>query len=332
MRIVATGAHLTYPHANGFHDGRLLLARHEAGRGATALVSVDLGGKDERLVAAIAPRRDGVARPAYPDVAEGTGRAAWIWDDVLYIADEPGAAEIVYTAAHLQNVCAITRDGASVVVVRETGDRWIFLRIDLATGYATELFTRPWRANHPHHSPFDESWLAYAHEGPAREIPDRVWAWHDGRHVQVLDQAAISAVPGAFVAVGHERWLHHDLGAAVVAYGDSEAGPRGLYFTHPDGRPPRLVAAGERLWHCDVSRDGRWAVADTTGPSDLPGRGWQDAGGVCDVLLVEVATGHQVRLARTTATSHPDHPHPIFTPAGDEILFNHQGSVAAVAL
>src|SRR5262249_46904384 len=145
--------------------------------------------------------------------------------------------------------------------------------------------------------------------------------WHDGETQQILNQHEISDTPGEFVAVGHERWLHHTLGAAVVAYGESEAGPRGLYLAQP-GKPPTLARAGDRFWHCGVSRDGRLAVVDTTGPSDAPGRGWQHAGDVSDVLLIDLQTTQQVRLARTRAASHPFHPHPIFTPAGDAVLFN----------
>ncbi|WP_051751883.1 hypothetical protein [Streptosporangium amethystogenes] len=345
MHIVATGAHLTYPHANGFHDDRLVLARYEPGVGATGLVSVRRreeergpgggGGLDEWPVATIAPRRDGVVRPAYPDVARGTGRTVWIWDDVLYIADRPGSVERVYQAppgSALQDLCSVTADGGQVAMTLETGDERTCLRLDLATGALTEVFTMSWFANHVHHCPYDESWLAFSHEGPARDTPDRMWAWHDDTARCVLDQAAISDTTGAFVAVGHERWLFHDLGAAVIGYGESAAGPRGLYFVHPDDRPPVLVGAGDRFWHCDVSRDGRWAAVDTTGPSDLPGRGWQDAGGVSDVLLIDVASGDRVRLARTPASSHPYHPHPVFSPEGDVVLFNSTEPDGAVAV
>lgn len=71
------GAHLTYPHANGFHGDRLGLARYEPGVGATGLVSVRWqdGGLDERPVATITPRRDGEVRPAYFDSTEPGSRA-----------------------------------------------------------------------------------------------------------------------------------------------------------------------------------------------------------------------------------------------------------------
>lgn len=313
MRIVATGAHLTYPHANGFHDDRLVLTRFTPGIGATALVSVGWPAPaEERLVATIAPRRDGEVRPLYPDVARDAGTTVWVWDDVLYADGEP-----VHSGAALQGLVSITADGRSVVFAQEG----TFLRLDLASGRVTELFTKPWFANHPHLSPYDETWLAFSHEGPADQVSDRVWAWHDGETRCVLDQHALA--DSGFVEVGHERWLFHDLGAAVVGYGQSAAGPRGLYFAYPDGRAPVLISAHDRYWHCDVSRDGRLATVDTTGPADLPGRGWQDAGGRSDVLLIEVATGKAVRLARTHATTHPNHPHPVFAPDGDAVLFNH---------
>ncbi|MER5365648.1 hypothetical protein [Streptomyces sp. NPDC002722] len=189
-----------------------------------------------------------------------------------------------------------------------------------ATGLALKG-TGTWRS-HQFHSPYDESWLTFAHEGPSREIPDRIWARHPVRAPEgrcVFDQAA----EGGTLAVGHERWMFHDLGALVCAYGESEAGPRGLYALHPDGRPARLVSAGERDWHCDISRDGRRAVVDTSGPLDAPGRGWQNAGQVSDVVLVDMATGARTLLARTAADRHPRHPHPVFTPDGTAVLHNH---------
>ncbi len=87
---------------------------------------------------------------------------------------------------------------------------------------------------------------------------------------------------------GHERWAHHAVGAVVVAYGVSPAEPRGLYWTSPDDPSGRLLSRGDRYWHCDVSRDGTLAVVDTTGPADRPGKGWDGADSIADVLLVDL--------------------------------------------
>ncbi|MFI6386813.1 oligogalacturonate lyase family protein [Nonomuraea sp. NPDC050547] len=313
--LVLTGAHLTYPHANGFHAGgeRLLVSTYGPRTGERGISSVAWRGgePDERPLCAFT-----AAEPVWPDVAPAAEVAAWVRDGALYVLDLGGGEpEPVHRGRGLQGLCSITADGRRVVVMEHDGEAVDCLEVSLATGAVTRLFREEWFANHPHHSPHDEDWLAYSHEGPANEIGDRVWAYHQGERRRVFDQRGMAA--------GHERWMFHDLGALVCVYGVSERGPRGLYAVHPDGRPARLVSEGERIWHCDISRDGRHAVVDTTGPHDEPGRGWDDARQISDVLLIDVATGEQTFLARTGADTHPRHPHPIFTPDGSAVLYNH---------
>ncbi|MEE1770914.1 oligogalacturonate lyase family protein [Streptomyces sp. JV185] len=333
MTLLLAGAHLPYPHTNGFHaDGeRLVLTRYAPATGATGLVSICWRGEDRatRLLYEASPSTTGAEQMLWPDVALAAERVAWVRNGALHILDlDSGAPERLYTAAPghtLQNLCSLTASGDRVVVMEHPEGREApvtCLEVSVATGRAVELFGRGWFANHPAHSPHDEAWLTFAHEGPAREVPDRMWARHPAQVPEgrcVFEQATERGT----LAVGHERWMFHDLGAVVCAYGESEAGPRGLYAVHPDGRAPRLVSAGDRDWHCDISRDGRRAVVDTSGPFDAPGRGWQNAGQVSDVVLVDIATGARTPLARTAADRHPRHPHPVFTPDGTAVLHNH---------
>lgn len=116
--------------------------------------------------------------------------------------------------------------------------------------------------------------------------------------------------------------MFHRPGAVVVAYGESEAGPRGLWQVLPDGEA-RLVSPGERDWHCGISRDGKWAVVDTSGPADAPGRGWQNAGRESSIVAVDTETGERTLLATTGHEPHPYHPHPSITPDGRSVVFNH---------
>ncbi|KRV50648.1 hypothetical protein AQ490_16815 [Wenjunlia vitaminophila] len=327
MTPLLDAAHLPYPHTNGFHHGgeRLVLARYSPAVGGTGLSSVRWRGPttDERPLCELPPSTPGPGGPVWPDVALAAERAAFTWNGTLYVLDlESGTLERLYAAADghtLQDLCSITAEGDRVVVMEHPLHQRVPVRcLEVSlTGQVRQLFATGWFANHPCHSPHDQSWLAYSHEGPACDVRDRVWAWHPDHAPDgacVYDQGPL--------AVGHERWMFHDLGAVVCAYGVSEAGPRGLYMVHPDGRGARLVSGGERDWHCDISRDGRWAVVDTTGPHDAPGRGWDNAGHTSDVLLVEVATGTRTVLARTGADSHPRHPHPVFTPDGTSVLYN----------
>ncbi|GAA3108069.1 hypothetical protein JOF29_001616 [Kribbella aluminosa] len=334
--MLAPNAHLTYPHCNGFHEGgeRVALVRYDAG--AVRIVSVRWNGpsRDERTLHTVPGRVGSEDEPAWFDIARDSGRLAIVVGNVLQVADPDDALEAVWSppAGHtLDKLVSLSADGSRVAVTTAAGTVWSGWQVDVATNRATLLFQKPWYANHIHYCPHDERWIAFSKEGPALETPDRVWSWHPdtapaGRNA--LDQHAISDTPGAFVAVGHERWCHHDTAALVVGYGAGEARPRGLYLTYADDRPPRLVSSGERYWHCDISRDGRYAVVDTSGPSDAPGRGWQNAGNVSDILLIDLETGGSRKLARTAATRHPWHPHPVFTPPGDAILHNHLTSAA----
>ncbi|MFI1094220.1 hypothetical protein [Streptomyces sp. NPDC020917] len=335
MSLLLRDAHLTYPHSNGFHaDGdRVALVRYDLD--AARIFSVRWRpdeARDERVLHELPPDGYGTDALVLPDFARDTGRMAVAHDDVLWVADPGGSLEPVWRAPAglaLDHLLSLTHDGSRVAVGTEGHNTWSGWEIEVSTGTATRVFQKTWWANHIARSPYDERWIAFSHEGIAIQTPDRVWAWHPERAPNgmcVLDQYEISERPGAFVAVGHERWCHHDLAVVAVAYGDSEVGPRGLYLATPDDRPPRLVSAGDRYWHCDVSRDGRYAVVDTTGPTDAPGRGWQNAGGVSDVLLVDMADGATRRLARTQATRHPWHPHPVFAPDGSAVLFNDLGT------
>ena len=344
--VLLPDAHLTYPHCNGFLEGgeRVALTRYDPD--AVRIVSVRWrdADRDERILHVLPLAATGGQNLQWLDIARDTDRLALVNNNVLLAADAGGALEPVWRPpAGLipDHLVSLTPDGERIALgaAAEDGSVYSVWEVEVSTGAATCLLEKTWWANHVTRSPFDERWIAFSHEGTATQTPDRVWALHPDKApngVCVLDQYAVSDAPGVFVAVGHERWAHHDLAVLAVAYGDSVAGPRGLYLAYPDGRPPRLVAAGERYWHCDISRDGRFAVVDTTGPSDRPGRGWQDADGVSDVLLVDLAGGGggggARRIARTTGPGHPWHPHPVFSPDGSAVFYNHCGEVRGAAV
>ena len=70
----------------------------------------------------------------------------------------------------------------------------------------------------------------------------------------------------------------------------------------------RLVQAADNYSHCNVRRDGRYAVVDTGG------------GGV---VLIDLAGRARPRqLADTGFAPHPRHPHPHFTPDGTKVIYN----------
>ena len=62
---------------------------------------------------------------------------------------------------------------------------------------------------------------------------------------------------------------------------------------------------GRGFWHCNASRDNRWAAGDTFGGN---------------VWMMNVATGERHWLVSDTKMR-PDHAHPSFSPDGTKVLF-----------
>lgn len=315
-------AHLTYPHANGFLAGGLglALARREPETGLDVLTRLDTAtGAEHRLA----------EQPANPDDAfwfdacGGTGRIAWTDGRAIRALDAAAATapRIVYqetdTSARIDALLSVRPDGRRMLFIRHLPERREIRELDFDTGAARTLVAKPWWIGHAHYSPHDPEWIGFCHEGPTEKIPDRVWAWH-ARHAP--DGACLFDHGAARLCLGHENWTWRDASTLVVAYGVS---PRGIYELFADGRPARLVSEGDRDWHVSASRDGRWAVADTTGPRDEPGRGWDNAGMTSDIVLIDLADGARTPLARTRrGARHPLHPHPVFSPDGRAIYYN----------
>ncbi|MFE2774025.1 hypothetical protein [Microbacterium resistens] len=362
-RILLEDSYATYPHSNGYYgEGgrRVALGRADASaeQGAGEIVGVRWGAEGDPdpevlLPADVLAEEAGTAFPVWTpehptrsvpwfDIAVGApvlicARGSAVLR--VQLAGPGRTPSVVYRAADgwsLDGLTSVAADGRTAVISEgrrrdDGGSEHRALLLDLASGATREIVRHPWRANHFHFSPADESWIGYAHEGAATAVDDRLWAWHpqhapEGR--PVVDQRALAVERGArgeqdAVALGHERWMFHDSGAVVIAYGESPVGPRGVYEVFVDERAPRLVSAGDRDWHVGVSRDGRRIVVDTTGPADAPGRGWADAGTASTIVLVDAATGSRRTLAETGFIAHPYHPHPSFTPDGSAVVFSH---------
>ncbi|MDR2675915.1 MAG: hypothetical protein LBC18_13875, partial [Opitutaceae bacterium] len=120
---------------------------------------------------------------------------------------------------------------------------------------------------------------------------------------------------------GHEVALFHRLGALTIVFPNSPGRPTGLYEINFDGTfrcaSPDTVRTD---WHCNPSRDGRWAVVDT-----------QETG-VSHLYAVNLATGARRLLCRTSYTAHPWHPHPHISPDGKWVVFNDAALQKVVAL
>jgi len=313
----AQDCYLAYPTANGFRAASLIVGQRQPG--ALSLVEIPLSSGSPRTLATLPHTASEVP---YFDVAGP--RIAVVLSGALWIVESGGPPRAVFTTGQPTPGPALSRDGSRALLTVSAGDgQFQLLELDLASAETRLLCHANWWMNHAHYCPHDESWVGFCHEGPCEQVPDRVWGWHAeaapaGRCL--FDQST----PAGLLAVGHERWCFHDRSAYAVAYGVSEGEPRGIYEIFAEGRAPRLVSQGDRDWHVDISRCGRWAVADTTGPADALGRrtNLAEAGGISDIILIDPVTGRREFLARTTNAVHPSHPHPVFSPDGAWIYFN----------
>ncbi|HEY9250058.1 MAG TPA: hypothetical protein VIO38_13040, partial [Rariglobus sp.] len=337
--FLGEGTSIAYPHCNGFvPGGEKLVVGRRLGETDRRLVCVDLRTLREETLPPIPHDGDPTDKPGIshdiallrPRIAALSRRAAWTLDL------EPGARwRKVYAPAQgskLQDLPSISPDGARLLVGETRPHCHAAVEIDLETLQPRTLFTLPWYANHFHYCPHDPSWIGFSHEGPTEATLDRCWVWHEQRARVgrcVFDQFTAADDPSRPLNVGHERWAFHDTSAYVVAYAVSPGGPRGLYEVFADGRPPRLLRQTNTAWHCNMDASGRIAVIDTSAPWDpVPATGAAYEAGVAahlkadrektpnlsDVVLLDLATGEDLHIARVTRTRHPWHPHPALSP------------------
>ncbi|MDQ8195576.1 oligogalacturonate lyase family protein [Coraliomargarita sp. SDUM461004] len=330
--------YLTYPHCNGFsRDGESILLgqlrANCAGIYRRHLVSGDI----QLLAEFDCPAIGWIAF----DVALAADVVAVIVDQKLWILDVYGShqprciyefdiaplATWDFLEKGLQPIPSISKDGQKVIVgvTLEWGTR--VLCIDVTTGSVEQYIEKPFWLTHAHFCPHQESWIGFCHEGAAESIHDRVWGWHESLAPEgrvLFNQKAKQN--GESLCVGHERWCFHEATALVVAYGRgiSPFGPCGLYRVGPDAKGQgELIRESDRYWHCNISRDGRWAVVDTTGPYDADGTGWDNSEKVSDVLAIDIDTGAERWLARSRRSrQQTSHPHPTFSPDGSTVFYN----------
>lgn len=327
-RFIARDVYAAYPHCNAFFDGGRRMIVGDASAPRLLVVDVEPDATPELLLD-LRPLGDGGGRLLWFDVAVNAPTLAAAWSDTviaLDLRDTHPAPTVVYTAgsgAQIDGLVSINAQGTKVAAIEIRDDDRSLLVIDLASGEVDRRLSVAWWANHVQFSPADDQWIGFAHEGASTEVDDRVWGSHPalapvGR--PLADQAALSSEDRP-LALGHERWMFHRAAAIVVAYGDGPS-PRGVWELPTDDRAPRLLSAGERDWHCGISRDGTRIIVDTTGPVETPGIGWTDAGDRSTLVLIDVADGSRRTLTETRFLPHPFHPHPAFTPDGTQIVFN----------
>lgn len=317
-------SYFTYPHCNGFWNGgpSFVMAQTDADR--IRLLLFDPRDGATRFLGEL-PRAE---LPLYYSVA--AGRIACVNGNTLYVLEPDRPPQALFTPDapwQLGDLCDLSPDGETVLTDRhcDAPSRHIVEERRIGTGAVRVLLDVPWLANHVHYSPHDPRWIAFSHEGPATKIGDRIWGWHDAEAPEGRPLFIQRDAEGRALFVGHERAAAHRLSLLAVIYGNSPGEPAGLAEIDFSGNS-RLVSPGRHDWHCNVSRDGRWAVIDTAGPHDAPGsigEGWWDSETRSDVLAVCMRTGRRAFLGRAHfERRHPYHPHPHISPDNRWVVFN----------
>jgi hypothetical protein len=333
----------TYPHSNGFTvDGREMVVMQMM-PDHTSLWMLPIE-KLHSQPQSISPGRRVVSfdlpQPAadkapltiWPDIALQRNIMTMSVLDSIWMLnlDEPAPRpQLLYVAPKgwkLTDLTSLKPDASTMCFgVHDAQDsKYQCLEIELASGKVTPLLEANWFINHFHYCPHDPAWMGFCHEGATDTIPDRMHAYHPALAPQgrcIFDQK--SDDPNQHLFIGHERWCYHETSAITIAYGVCPAGPRGLYKVYPDpDQAAVLISQADRDWHCNITRDGKHCVVDTTGPSDQPGQGWDNAQGLSDVVYVDPKTGNRRLLAQTRHRFQPWHPHPAFSPDGQWVFFN----------
>ncbi|HLL88198.1 MAG TPA: hypothetical protein VK324_02745 [Tepidisphaeraceae bacterium] len=324
VRPLRAGAYSMYPHSVAYFDaGRQVVLGEQFPDGTSRIFAYRFADGGERELCRFP------VPSLWADIALDADVLAVVAQERLWVMDPNDLAslrEVYHAPAGLvvNGLCSISRDGSKVLLTTRPGGKGgAGVLVDVASGRATTFVEHDWWADHFVFSPFDDSWAAYGWQSwttPRYKTHGNLsYVWHaeqapHGR--QAFDQVTGAADPARPLHTTHDRCAFDELAYYTIVYPDSPGGPRGLWLVPVDGRPPRLVSASPNDWHCDVTRDGKWAVVDTIGP-------WGDPRGAGhSIVLVEVATGRRQELARCHSKAHPYHPHPTFSPDGRTILFN----------
>lgn len=328
--------YFTYPHANGFlPDGRTaVLARTKGNR------TEFLAFNPEESSTSTLSWLEGVKM--YYDISSNGLLGAVANNSIVVMdvsdgkASEPRVLWESTAPWRLGDLFGITADGQTAYVdfhdynTPERHQIRAFATDALMPEPGEVILEKNWLLNHVHPSPYNDEWIFFSHEG--QKVTDRMWNWNAKASPEgqsIFNQLDAEGKP---LYIGHELAMHHKLAMLAVAYGNSPGSPRGLYEVEALGdeaqQQVRLLSEGNRDLHCNISRDGRWAVVDTMGPSDAPGPpldGWITVkdGSVSDVLIVNLETGARQFLVRSHMDrKHPWHLHPHISPDGRWVIYN----------
>ena len=330
-RIVRSppNTYFTYPHSNGFlPDGRAVLASPPADKPGLDFLAFDPETGDIEPLTYVRNTR------MYYSISD---------NGLMLLSEREGAAVVDLNVKgakaeqilHEKNWTThgdndISPDGQWALLTRSrhiTPKNYRTDMIEIATGRIKTIAAPGYSMDHAHFSPYDPSWIAYCANRESRD-PERMWVWHAEHAPRGRNIFKQRQLNGMFFHIGHERAMFHKPAMLTIAYGTSSATPRGLYEVGFDGKV-RLVSQSNRDLHCNISRDGTWAVVSLQGPYDpdnrRPSSDWlnsEGSYGFTDVVIVSMQTGARTFLHRGTnaAKGQPYEVQPSISPNGQWVL------------
>lgn len=204
-----------------------------------------------------------------------------------------------------------------------TNPKCRLIQIDLENGHASTILQKNQWIGHPIYRPFDDSTIAFCHEGPHDLVDARMWLVNeDGSNVRKVKSHA----PGE--SCTHEFWLPNGEALIYVSYvkGSPE---RYIWSADPVTLENTKLMSMPPCSHLMSNFDGSLMVGDgSDAPVDV-----QDCGGYhiendpyLYVFNMKQRKAHRVAQHKSSwrvleGDRQVTHPHPSFTPDNKQILF-----------
>lgn len=334
------GSYFTYPHSNGFIDAETCLYAREVHDNKIEYNSFNLITKKSFFIGLYSG-----LRMYYSVSQDGVIAAPGISGLYLINYKTSKKSELIHWDGwKVLGGCDISADGTKVLVNRYDLKKYQLENkysssvdiVDCSNGNVSNVFRADFPLDHAHFSPYDPSWVFFC-DGSVHSR-QRMWVWHADNAPNARNIFKQTNVDGTWFEIGHERASFHKLSLMTVAYSSSSATPRGLYEIGFNG-DGRCVSEGNSDSHCNVSRDGRWAVVSTLSAvrsdsnfvdvCERSASDWirSDVGYVTsDILVVNVKSGIRQHIFRgsnavsKTASIQPYEAQPSISPDGRWIL------------
>ncbi len=246
------------------------------------------------------------------ELGQAGGFAVDCMDDYAYItvSREPTPAEV---KAAKKKEAYKPREDQPVKVKPGYGS---ICKMNLTTGKVEKIIDTDFRIGHIQTSLFTPGEIVFCHE-TGGDAPQRMWfLTADGSVFKALyKETPLDWVTHEtfatkdhvfFNILGWQPRLRKQVNGIVrINIRTDEVELIGQVEMEKDRQAMEGQLTGRGFWHCNASRDGKWAAGDTFGGN---------------VWLINVETGQKYLLVTDTKMK-PDHAHPYFSPDGKKILF-----------